>query len=131
MLALSMVVDHRPHRRARPGRPIILRPSRASNVGAAFEAGIAIVILAIVLDRLTERGQEASTHGRRRDRSRRDRRRRGSSSRRSVAIVLAIAVVVGARAPTPSDFPSAISVSFVGRRSTTSSDWIKTNIVRG
>ena len=44
--------DHRADRRARPGSEH--RPSAERvNVGAAFDAGLAIVILAIILDRLT------------------------------------------------------------------------------
>ena len=53
MMALSMVVIT-----ALIGAPglgdSILRAVRSVNVGAAFDAGLAIVILAIVLDRLTD-----------------------------------------------------------------------------
>ena len=49
---------HRPHRCAGPGQEHHPRRSRRSTSGTAFDAGLAIVIMAIVLDRLTTRASE-------------------------------------------------------------------------
>ena len=51
MLALSMVVITGAHRRARARPEHRSAPCSKVDVGAAFDAGLAIVILAIVLDR--------------------------------------------------------------------------------
>jgi glycine betaine/proline transport system permease protein len=80
-----------------------------NDVGAMFDAGIAIVLLAIVLDRLTEKGSE-----------RLDPRKRALDRRRPLprrvwrgAIALtAAAVVVGLVLPAARTFPDAIELSF-------------------
>jgi glycine betaine/proline transport system permease protein len=86
-----------------------LRALIRNDVGAMFDAGIAIVLLAIVLDRLTEKASE-----------RLDPRKRALDQRRPLprrvwrgAIALtAAAVVVGLVLPAARTFPDAIEFSF-------------------
>ena len=107
MMALSMVVIT-----AIIGAPglgaDILKAVHAVNVGAAFQAGVAIVILAIVLDRLTDRAGVWM-----------DPRYRPAESRRHRWVVIgAIAIVVGAiivarLLPDAAAFPGGFRVSFL------------------
>ena len=87
-----------------------LRALIRNDVGAMFDAGIAIVILAIVLDRVTEHasermdprhraGSKAGTHRSPGRRGRRGRDHRGDRRRRSSC-------------PTLQDFPGNVQVSF-------------------
>ena len=89
--ALSMVVITGADRRTRASaRNIIVALSKV-DVGAAFEAGLAIVILAIVLDRLTDRRRRVARSPRAPDRPPAQRpswlaavgRRRGRARRRA------------------------------------------------
>ncbi len=87
----------------------VLRALIRNDVGAMFDAGIAIVILAIVLDRLTEQLSA------RVDPHRRARPNAWGPSRRVVrgAIVVCVALaVVGVALPAARDFPDVISLSF-------------------
>jgi len=109
MMALSMVVITALIQAPGLGRDV-LRALIKVNVGEAFQAGIAIVILAIVLDRLTERASEfADPRFRRSDRTRTNQR---------LIYLAALAVVIGATAyaqtlAEPNVFPDGIRVSLV------------------
>ncbi len=108
MMALSMVVIT-----ALIGTPglgaDVLRALQQVNVGLAFQAGLAIVILAIVLDRLTDRAGEWMD----------PRSRRSADPTRQRLLYLASAGTVSAAAllaralPDPAKFPSDVKVSFV------------------
>ena len=109
------------------GGPIIRALSRARTSASAFDAGIAIVILAIVLDRITEQLRaRASTPGGRSTRSRD--RRRPPDAHRARSRSPAIAVVVGRGGGRRHGRSRARSRSRSRTRSTRSSDWIKTNL---
>ena len=109
MMALSMVVITGLIGAPGLGRNILQALSKV-DVGASFDAGLAIVILAIVLDRLTERAGEWMD-----PRSRRagdvDVRRRRIRYGLIVAGVAAI-VVAGRVMTNPALFPKALAVSF-------------------
>jgi glycine betaine/proline transport system permease protein len=80
-----------------------------NDVGAMFDAGLAIVILAIVLDRLTE------AFSLRLDPHRRAVSGIGADDRRILrvaVVVIAALVVVGLAAPFAQEFPEAIAISF-------------------
>jgi glycine betaine/proline transport system permease protein len=108
MLAVSMIVITALIDAPGLGRDT-LRALIRNDVGAMFDAGIAIVLLAIVLDRLTEKASE-----------RIDPRKRALDQRRPLprrvwrgAIALtAAAVVVGLVLPAARTFPDAIEFSF-------------------
>ncbi|HYH93053.1 MAG TPA: ABC transporter permease subunit [Candidatus Saccharimonadales bacterium] len=106
MMALSMVVIT-----ALIGAPglgaDVLRALQQVNVGAAFQAGLAVVILAIVLDRLTDHAGEWMD-----PRSRRTEAAAGSARRR---YLVAGAVTLGSIAVArlladPTAFPTAIEI---------------------
>ena len=131
MLALSMVVVT--VLIAAPGLGVnILRGLEAVDVGSAFDAGLAIVILAILLDRLTDLASRrldprhaaltAHTSG----------TPRGFLSGRR-AIVVTIVLVVGLVAvaqvsAVAQTFPDAIAFSFRSPVNAITS-WIRTNLV--
>ena len=122
MMALSMVVIT-----AIIGAPglgaDILKAVHAVNVGAAFQAGVAIVILAVVLDRLTDRAGVWMDPRYRPDES--------STRRRWVlggAIAIVIAAIVLARLlPDPTAFPDGFRFSFLEPVNAVS-DWIRANL---
>lgn len=108
MLAVSMIVITALINAPGLGQDT-LRALIRNDVGAMFDAGIAIVILAIVLDRLSEqvgnridpRGRAARTAGARTARLVR------------IAVVVTIALAaVGIAVPAARDFPDAIEFSF-------------------
>jgi glycine betaine/proline transport system permease protein len=109
MMALSMVVITALIQAPGLGRDV-LRALIKVNVGEAFQAGIAIVILAIVLDRLTERASEfADPRFRRSDRTRTNQR---------LIYLAALGAVVAATLfartlADPNVFPDAIRISLV------------------
>jgi glycine betaine/proline transport system permease protein len=108
MMALSMVVITALIGAPGLGRNVLQALSKV-DVGAAFDAGLAIVILAIVLDRLTDKaGEWLDPRFRREDEQ--DSRRRN----RYLAIGLAVlAFIIGGRLFTnPSSFPDDITISF-------------------
>jgi len=124
MMGLSMVVITALI--GAPGLGVdVLRALQQVNVGAAFQAGLAIVILAIVLDRLTDRAGERMD----------PRFRRPGETRRQRRIVAAVAVSAVVLAflyartlADPTAFPDTVLVDFrdpvnaiVG--------WIKTTFV--
>ena len=131
MLALSMVVitaviDG-------PGIGVnILRAMQILNVGRIFDAGLAIVILAIVLDRVTE---QASRRMDARERAGdAERAQGGLVSRRLVLIGLGLVVIaaVGATAVAPDwagEFPKDWAVLTFREPVNDIVDWIKTNLV--
>lgn len=109
MMALSMVVIT-----ALIGAPglgaEVLRALIKVNVGAAFQAGVAIVILAIVLDRLTDKaGEWMDPRFRRSDRPR--------TRQRLLYVGLFLAVVLATLAAQtlsdPNAFPDQVEISFV------------------
>lgn len=122
MMALSMVVIA-----AFIGAPglgeRILRAVRAVDVGAAFDAGLAIVILAVVLDRLTDSAGVWMD----------PRHRPTESSRRHHWIVGgAIAIVIGSVVlarllPDPTVFPEGVRISFLEPINAIV-DWIRANL---
>lgn len=122
MMALSMVVIT-----ALIGTPglgdTILRAVRAVDVGAAFDAGLAIVILAIVLDRLTDRAGVWMDPRHRPTES--DRRRRWIAGG-SLAIVIG-AIVLARVLPEPTVFPDGFQISFL-EPVNAFVDWIRANL---
>ena len=109
MMALSMVVITGLIGAPGLGRNILQALSKV-DVGAAFDAGLAIVILAIVLDRLTERaGEWMDPRFQRSDDV--DPRRRRILYGATVAGVAAI-VVAGHILTKPTVFPKAVTISF-------------------
>jgi glycine betaine/proline transport system permease protein len=108
MMALSMVVITALINAPGLG-PRILNALSAVNVGLAFNAGLAIVILAIVLDRLTSAASERVEL--------RDQAGDGSGpSRRTIVAgavgLTVLAAIVGSLALGGSAFPDAVTISF-------------------
>jgi len=128
MLALGMVVITALIDAPGLGIPIT-RALFGNNVGAAFDAGIAVVILAVLLDRLTEHASirmdprsGVATQASGEPSSRALRRRR-------LTLYGAIAVGIGsllASLQVSPDFPDVVSFSF-RQPVNTVVDWIKTN----
>ena len=126
MMALSMVVIT-----AVIGAPglgaSVLRALQQVNVGLAFQAGLAIVILAIVLDRLTDQaGQWMDPRFRRAD---------ATKSRRRLLYLGALGAVavaaIGARGlEDPATFPDALKLSLVVPVNDLAK-WITTNFGEG
>ena len=126
MMALSMVVIT-----AVIGAPgvgaSVLRALQQVNVGLAFQAGLAIVILAIVLDRLTDQaGQWMDPRFRRAD---------STKTRRRLLYLGALAAVVvaaiGARGlEDPAKFPDTVELSLVVPVNDLTK-WITTNFGEG
>ncbi len=108
MMALSMVVITALIQAPGLGRDV-LRALIKVNVGEAFQAGVAIVILAIVLDRLTERASEWMDPRARRSAASRSRQR--AIYLGSVVIIVA-AVLYARTLADPNAFPEAIRVDF-------------------
>jgi glycine betaine/proline transport system permease protein len=122
MMALSMVVIT-----ALIGAPglgeDILRAVHAVDVGAAFDAGLAIVVLAIVLDRLTDRAGAAMDPRQRREQSPRTRRLIVGTS-----IAIVIGSIIAARLMAdPTLFPEALRFSFLEPVNAIV-DWIRSNL---
>ena len=121
MLALSMIVITALIDAPGLGQDIV-QALQKQDVGAMFDAGVAIVILAIVLDRVTEHYSE-----------RMDPRRRGLVARidrRVLSVIMAIsivAVVVGLVSTVGQEFPDMIQVSFRGPVNDFV-DWLRTNV---
>ena len=124
MMALSMVVITALI--GAPGLGVdVLRALQSVNVGAAFQAGLAIVILAIVLDRLTDRaGEWMDPRFRRAGETTRQRRIVAAAA----AAAVVAAVVFARTMADPTAFPETVFVDFrdpvndiVG--------WLKTNLV--
>jgi glycine betaine/proline transport system permease protein len=124
MLALGMVVITVLIDAPGLGVPIY-RALSGGRVGTAFEAGIAVVILAIVLDRLTERlSVQAETNAN----AIVDRAAARRARRIQLGIGAAIAIVtVAISLQTDPSFPSAIAVSLAGGVND-AVDWIKDNL---
>ena len=126
MMALSMVVIT-----AVIGAPglgaDVLRALQQVNVGLAFQAGLAIVILAIVLDRLTDRAGEWMDP--------RYRKTEASPIRRralylAVLLAVVVATIVARGLPDPTDFPDTVRVSLVGPVND-ATKWITTSFGEG
>ena len=109
MMALSMVVITALIQAPGLGRDV-LRALIKVNVGEAFQAGIAIVILAIVLDRLTERASEfADPRFRRSDRTRTNQRLIYLGALGAVVVATLFARTLAE----PNVFPESLRISFV------------------
>ncbi|MDQ2964764.1 MAG: ABC transporter permease subunit, partial [Chloroflexota bacterium] len=123
MMALSMVVITALINAPGLG-PKIISALSAVNVGLAFNAGLAIVILAIVLDRLTTAASERVEHrGLAGD-------ERGPSRRTIVAGAFAltiVAAIVGTLALGGSTFPDAVTISFA-EPVNTATKWVQLNL---
>lgn len=123
MLALSMVVIT-----ALIGAPglgtNIIRALIALDVGNGLQAGIAIVIVAILLDQLTAHASDLLD-----PRGRRPRVLGLSGSRLTIAalIVVAIAIVAGSYIADPNTFPDAVRVS-IRQPVNDIAHWITTNL---
>jgi glycine betaine/proline transport system permease protein len=104
----------------------ILRALERADVGAGFDAGLAIVVMAILFDRFTSRASEGA------DPQRAAMSDAGAArARRHRAIALALAVggvVVGAVLLANPDFPEAIGISFRGVVNEVTG-WLRTNAV--
>jgi glycine betaine/proline transport system permease protein len=108
MMALSMVVITALIGAPGLGRNILQALSKV-DVGGAFDAGLALVILAIVLDRLTDRaGEWLDPRSGRSDET--SRRRRTFSIVALVAVVAAL--VIGRVLPDATKFPKTVTFSF-------------------
>jgi glycine betaine/proline transport system permease protein len=126
MLALGMVVITVLIDAPGLGVPII-RSLENGRVGGAFDAGLAIVILAIVLDRLTERASvKADVRpqlGDDADPARAQRLRQISR----IATVAVIVITLGVSLQIDPNFPASIGISFADPIDAIV-DWIKTNL---
>jgi glycine betaine/proline transport system permease protein len=132
MLALGMVVITVLIDAPGLGEPII-RGLERGNVGVTFDAGLAIVVLAILLDRLTERASLAAdpresiaasvASGKSLDRAVLARRRQ--IRRAIIAGVAAIGVFISLQVP--AEFPDVIDLSLAGPINAVVA-WIKTNL---
>ena len=123
MLALSMIVITALIDAPGLGQDT-LRALIRNDVGAMFDAGLAIVILAIVLDRVTEHASE------RMDPRHRAGGKLGAIDRRVVSVVGAVtivAVVGGLVLPAFQSFPGDVQVSF---REPVNAvvDWLRLNV---
>jgi glycine betaine/proline transport system permease protein len=122
MLALSMIVVTALIDAPGLGQNVIKALIRI-DVGAMFDAGLAIVILAIALDRLTERASRRLDP--------RDRVNRGTPiSRRVVAGAIGLVVVllvIGNVVPAAAEFPDAITVSF-SKPIDAFVDWLRSDV---
>ena len=102
----------------------IIKALSHNSVGAAFDAGLAIVIIAIVLDRLTEQAANRAD-------SRRSTTGTGRPVDRRIVIGVAVLGVVASLASLLAvdltEFPTAVQVSFAGPVNA-AVDWIRINL---
>jgi glycine betaine/proline transport system permease protein len=131
MLALGMVVITVLIDAPGLGVPII-RALEHNNVGAGFDAGVAIVVLAILLDRLTERASTAAdprasiaAGGAGPTVSRAVATRRRRIRRGIIAVVAIVAIFVSLQIP--ASFPDVVGLSLAGPVNDIV-HWIKTNL---
>jgi glycine betaine/proline transport system permease protein len=122
MLALGMVVVTVLIGAPGLGVPII-RALESTNVGSAFDAGIAIVILAIIIDRITEHWSQNLDARRPVDPVADARRRRVVIA----AVVIAVIAVVLGLVANATGFPSALAISFEDPVNA-ATDYIKQNL---
>jgi glycine betaine/proline transport system permease protein len=123
MLALSMVVITALIDAPGLGKNIT-RSLETLNVGTAFDAGIAIVVMAIVLDRLTTRASERAERQHRSGVIESPRRRRMIIL--GAAAIALIGILIGILTDFGNTFPTALAFSFADPVNA-GSDWIKTN----
>lgn len=128
MLALGMVVITVLIDAPGLGVPII-RALERNDVGEAFDAGFAIVVLAIVLDRLTERAslnadvRPQFAGGTAVDPGRARRRQRIALGTTAAFVIVAVVISLGI----PPEFPSTIAFSFAEPINAAVA-WIKANL---
>ena len=127
MLALGMVVITALIDAPGLGIPIT-RALFSNNVGAAFDAGIAVVILAILLDRLTEHASIRMDPRGRKEPARKSREKGSWQARLPVIgpIAVGIGFLIASFQVSP-DFPDVVSVS-VQQPVNDATDWIKQNL---
>ncbi len=106
MMALSMVVIAAVVDTPGLGKNII-KALTISNVGVAFDAGVAIVILAIMLDRLTTQASERLDPGRSGQAP-----AIGTTLRRLALAACVVAVLAGTFLLNDNEFPTAVAFSF-------------------
>jgi glycine betaine/proline transport system permease protein len=127
MLALGMVVITALIDAPGLGIPIT-RALFSNNVGAAFDAGIAVVILAILLDRLTEHASIRMDPRGRKEQARKSRETGSWQARLPVIGPIAVGIVfLIASFQVSPDFPDVVSVS-VQQPVNDATDWIKQNL---
>ncbi len=124
MLALSMVVITALIDAPGLGQTIVRSLERV-NVGVAFDAGVAIVVMAILLDRVT-------TAASRRVESRYRSGARETAGRRralvlGAALAAVVATAVGKALPVGDEFPEALHASFADPVNSLV-DWVETNL---
>ena len=105
MMALSMVVITALIDAPGLGQPIVQALQRV-NVGAAFDAGLAIVVMAVVLDRITTRAAQRAAPTRHRSA-----RLRAAAPLAAVAVV-AVVTVLGKVSSWGTEFPAGWRASF-------------------
>jgi glycine betaine/proline transport system permease protein len=123
MMALSMVVITVLVDAPGLGKDII-RALQTVNVGAAFDAGLAIVIIAIILDRYTSKAGERADPARQAA-VREDPRRRRATWGLAIAIAAA-GLLVGRLLLDDPDFPKSLAFSFEGAVNEVTK-WLRTN----
>jgi len=124
MMALSMVVITALVDAPGLGKNLI-KAVQSADVGSAFDAGLAIVIMAIVLDRLTTRASERADPSARARTAESERRAR--LVRVGVVAASVVAVVVGGLALGGSEFPDAVGFSFRDPVNDATA-WVATNL---
>jgi glycine betaine/proline transport system permease protein len=123
-MALSMVVITALISAPGLGQSIVSALTRV-DVGKAFDAGLAIVIMAVILDRLTTAASNRNEAGYRSGRVATAARRRRLVLVAAVASVAA--VTIGLLTPFGAEFPKAVHFAFAGPVNE-ASDWIKLNL---
>ena len=122
MLALSMVVITALIDAPGLGETIVRSLERV-NVGVAFDAGVAIVIMAIMLDRVTTHASRRVEAGHRGGDRTSPLRRRATVL--GLALAAAVATVVGRALP--AEFPEALHLSFADPVNAVV-DWVETTL---
>jgi glycine betaine/proline transport system permease protein len=124
MMALAMVVITALIAGPGLGQSIV-RGLQRLNVGQAFEAGLAIVILAVVLDRLTSAASTRAETAHRAGRAQSDSRRRWLIA--GAAVGCLVAVVAGMILPFGAEFPDALRVRLADPVNAIT-DWVQQNL---
>ena len=123
MMALSMVVITVLVDAPGLGKDII-RALQTVDVGAAFDAGLAIVIMAILLDRMTSRAGDRADPRRHEGTASADRTRTLALTGLAIA---AAGILIGRFALANPEFPEAIAFSFQGAVNEVTS-WLRSNV---
>lgn len=124
MMALAMVVITALINAPGLGQSIV-RALQRVDVGKAFEAGLAIVIMAVLLDRLTSAASQRAESEYRAGRVADPRQRRRLLA--GALLVSGAAIVAGAALPVGAEFPSALRLALAGPVNEIS-DWLKVSL---